>query len=266
MNQSSVNNASLTDAWTMLSYIQSDDRETWITVGMCLKSEFSDAGLSLFDDWSSTASNYNEKAVMDVWKSFKGKSRSIGTLVYLAKQYGWSPGRESGKRPLPRPQRAPRESRSTETYAKKLFLACNRDDQYVADHSYAKAKGIDWAAGVGRGSANGRVIGKNADSIIVPIRNIQTGKVQGVQCINPEGKKQSFGKVSEGALILGNTLNLNEPWFVAEGWASAVSTVFHHGKEVCACSFGKSNQVSVAENISKYYDPREIIILREVDA
>lgn len=97
------------------------------------------------------------------------------------------------------------------------------------------------------------------------IRNIQTDKVQGIQCINVEGRKQTFGKLSGGALILGNTLNKTSQWFVAEGWASCVSTVFHHNKQVCIASFGKGTQRAVAERIADVYQPDAIVILREED-
>jgi hypothetical protein len=169
---------------------------------------------------------------------------------------------------------------STATYAIELWLAANKwmrdgnwldhpsPDVSVMAHPYAVAKGIESAGGVGRGKASGKLIGKQSDCLIVPIRNIQSNKVQGVQCISTDGVKQSFGSVSGGALILGNTLDKSLIWYVCEGWASAYSTVFHHqnGKGVCACSFGKSNLDKTAKIIAKNHKPEEIIILREDDS
>ena len=111
------------------------------------------------------------------------------------------------------------------------------------------------------------MIGKNSDCLIVPIRNIDTNKVQGVQCINSEGRKQTFGSVSGGALILGNTLDKSLSWYVAEGWATAVAIVFHHqdGNGVCAASFGRGRQKEVAELIDETFKPKEVIILKEQD-
>jgi putative DNA primase/helicase len=116
-------------------------------------------------------------------------------------------------------------------------------------------------------NASGRVIGKEADCLIIPIRDIQTNKVQGCQCINRNGDKQTFGPMSGGGLLLGNTLDLTLPWYVVEGWASAYSMVFHHhrGNAVCACAFGKSSLERVAQNIAEHHQPDEITILREVD-
>jgi hypothetical protein len=259
--------------WQMLQSIPAYERDTWITAGMALKSEFSDYGFTLFDEWSKQAANYDSRAVSSVWRSFKGGNVSIGSLIHLAKENGWRSG-EVNQSPLPKPNKLPPTTQcSTYTYALQLWLAADSDDATVAGHQYAIDKGIDWAAGAARGQASGKIIGKNADCVIVPIRNIQTNKVQGVQCISAQcinGKwpKQTFGNVSGGALILGNTLDKTIPWYVCEGWASAVSMVFHHlhGNGVCACSFGKAMQRPVAEVIAEYHDPKEVIILEEDDS
>jgi len=234
---------------------------------MALKSELGDGGYSLFDEWSKSADNYDYKSVKAVWRSFKGGAVSIGTLVHLAKENGWRSNAVPNKEHIPKFTEPPKSQTSTSAYGLRLWLAANKSDSRVGSHQYAKDKGIDWAAGVGRGVASGKIIGKNADCIIVPIRSIQTNKVQGVQCIISSENKQNFGAVSGGALILGNTLDKSLIWYVCEGWASAVSMVFHHqkGNGVCAASFGKSNQRKVAELIAETYQPNEIVILEEVD-
>jgi hypothetical protein len=249
---------------SMLSFIPSDDRDIWITVGMSLKSDFSGSGLELFDDWSQSAGNYDQKAVREVWSSFKGTGRTIGSIVYLARQFGWS---QDCTTPLSSHTDTTVQTGPSTTvgYALRLFLGCSRDDHYVAKHPYAMKKGIGWAAGAGRAIASGKIIGSNADCIIVPIQNIGSGKVQGVECINADGKKQTFGKKTGGALILGNSLGQKSLWYIVEGWASCVSTVFHHNQQVAVCAFGKSSLRTVAESIAAVYHPKEIMLLREVD-
>ena len=253
--------------WQMLQPIPSHERETWIKVGMALKSELGDGGFSLFDEWSKEAHNYESKAAISTWRSFKGGAVSIGSLVRLAKEHGWRSNVAPRKIPSPKATKPPKSQPNTSAYALRLWLAADCHDSTVAGHQYAKDKGIDWAAGAGRGKARGSIIETNADCIIVPIRTIETNKVQGVQCINTEGRKQTFGSVSGGALILGNTLDKSLPWYVAEGWATAVAMVFHHqnGNGVCAVSFGKTNQQNVAELIDKTLKPKEVIILKEQD-
>ena len=253
--------------WQMLSHIPARDRETWITIGMALKSDFGDSGYSLFDEWSKAADNYDSRAVSSVWRSFKGGAVSIGSLVHLAKEYGWRNNINPSQTHAPKFSKRPKPRPNTNAYGLRLWLAADCHDSTVAGHQYANDKGIDWAAGAGRGHASGSLIGKDVDCLIVPIRTIETDKVQGVQAINVKGVKQTFGSVSGGALVLGNTIDNSLSWYIAEGWATAVAMVFHHqnGNGVCAASFGKSNQQKVAELIDKTFKPKEVIILKEKD-
>jgi len=257
---------SINDIDSALQFIPADDRETWIKIGMAIKSEMGDGGYSLWDHWSQSASNYQEKAAQLVWRSFKGGRTTIGTLFFLAKQHGYLPHRRAPTRVIPE-KIPPCPQKSTSAYAGKLWMAADCADTAVAGHPYSKAKGIDWAAGAGRVVASGSVVGKAADCIVIPIRTIDTHKLTGVQCINAEGAKQTFGNVSVNGLVLGNTLDKSLYWCVCEGWASAVSMVFHHmqGNGVAAAAFGKGNLDKVAQVIAAFYQPDKLTILRECD-
>jgi putative DNA primase/helicase len=266
------------DIWSMLMAIPAHDRDDWIRVGMALKSHLGDAGWPLFDDWSATSDSYQASAARSVWRSFRGSGVNIGSLVHMARENGWN--RQAPAITAPPSRRAPKPKQSnTARYAAELWLAANKwmnvDDwishpsagETVLAHPYTFAKGIDSAGGAGRGIASGSIIGKRADCIIVPIREHGEGKIQGVQCINANGAKQTFGSVSGGYLLLGNTLDKNQMWYVCEGWASAYSMVFHHqnGNSVCACAFGKTQMRKCAEDISDHHKPGEVIILWERD-
>jgi putative DNA primase/helicase len=76
------------------------DRETWARVAMAIKSEYPDStGRDLFTDWSATADNFDPKATAATWRSVKaGGGVSIGTLLHLAKEHGFT---------LPKPDQAP---------------------------------------------------------------------------------------------------------------------------------------------------------------
>lgn len=267
-NRASIELADVND---LLFYIPSDDRKTWVRVGMVLRTEYGDASFELFDQWSQSSEKYSPKSVQDVWRSFSGSGMTLGTLVYLAKLNGWRPSRRK-KRTNQKvvseskyviKKTVPQTDRSV--FAKKLYLASRKEDQQVITHPYAVSKGLASSGGIGRGNASGKLIGRGADCLVVPIRNIDSGLVQGVECINPHGLKQSFGRKSGGALILGNDRQDWEAWYVLEGWASTYSTVFHHGKHTAVCAFGKSSLEAVAHAISRVYTPKEIVILREVD-
>jgi putative DNA primase/helicase len=77
-----------------LAFIKdADDRETWIRVGMAIKSELGKDGYDLWLDWSRKAANFDENAARVAWESFRQGKITIGTLFYLAKQSGWQPGK-----------------------------------------------------------------------------------------------------------------------------------------------------------------------------
>jgi len=270
MSQAQYSPPTLEETYQALSFVPANDRDTWLKVLMGIKSEFGDNAFSMADAWSQRADNYNAKDFLSTWKSIKGSGVNINTVFYLAKQNGWRPDADNKPLSLPKIKTSiPKQTTSnTKSYALRLWMSSNRDDKYVSAHPYSIKKGITTAGGSGRGIASSSLkIGMNADCIIAPIRNIRTDKVQGVQCINSGGVKQTFGAVSGGALLLGNTLDKSLTWYVCEGWASAYSMVFHHqnGNGVCACSFGKGSQQKVAELISEAYQPDKIVILVERD-
>lgn len=71
----------------ILSHIPAEDRETWIQVCAALKHE--GFPFEVFDSWSRSATNYGGTA--KAWNSFKrGNGWNGGTLVNLAKYYGWN--------------------------------------------------------------------------------------------------------------------------------------------------------------------------------
>lgn len=283
------------ECWSMLLAIPAENREDWVKVAMALESHLGDDGFSIFDAWSQSGSNYNSKAVRYTWRSCRGSGVTIATLRYLAQQNGWR--RDAPTRPAP--SRPPQQSNPTKSpksdtaaYGLRLWLATNKwmegdnwlqlrspdnqnhpiiddlvspgPDELVITHPYAIAKGINSAGGAARGIDNG------IDSIIVPAREHGDGKVLAVQCIsnkciNGKWPKKNYGPISGGYLLLGNTLDKTIPWYIAEGWSSAYSVVFHHHQKssVCACVFGKSHIDRVTEDISTHHNPNEIIRLWE---
>lgn len=90
-------------------------------------------------------------------------------------------------------------------------------DNLVSTHPYAVRKGITHDFGARRGKAFGRVVGNNADCIVLPLRS-WGGEVVGVEVINWEGAKQTYG--NKGVLILGYP-EASETIHIVEGWATA---------------------------------------------
>lgn len=85
-----------------LQFIDASDRETWLRMGMAIKSELGDVGLDLWEAWSLQADSFNGKDARDVWKSIRaGGKVTIGTLFYEAKANGW---RDDGSYQKPTPE------------------------------------------------------------------------------------------------------------------------------------------------------------------
>lgn len=80
---------SLDDLAGALAVIDPSDRETWVQMGMAIKSEFGEAGFSEWDDWSSQSDKYKAKEAKTVWKSFRRGGVSIGTLINEARRNGY---------------------------------------------------------------------------------------------------------------------------------------------------------------------------------
>lgn len=146
-----------------------------------------------------------------------------------------------------------RESQSLESW-----------DAAVADHPYAIRKRIKHAAGARRSAASGRLIGRDADCLLIPQRTLE-GDLVGVECIAPEGVKQTFG--NKGILILGNDLDPKLPQLVCEGWATAAAMLnLYCWNAVVYAAFGKGMLEKLALQIAERYPQRTVIVAGESDA
>lgn len=150
-------------------------------------------------------------------------------------------------------------------YARQLWDGADRDDGFVEQHLYCVRKGIAHAFGAGRTLASGSVVGKQADCIVIPIREHGTGCVIAVQAINEGGKKQTFGTIADGYLLLGDERDLKAPWICCEGWATAHAARQAERCSVVLISFGKGRLQKVAELAAAHYRPDLISIFAEAE-
>lgn len=66
-----------------LDHVPANDRDTWIRMGMAIRSEFRDGGYSAWDEWSQRDDSYNARDARSVGKSIKADGRvTIGTLFH----------------------------------------------------------------------------------------------------------------------------------------------------------------------------------------
>lgn len=210
-----------------------------------------------------------------------GEMRTGDGFDLLMHVHGWSQ-RESfqavsswlgmaGNTPLqPRPQRPlappiPIQTR-TAAYARDLWARADRES--VPGHPYALAKRIWWPAGAGRVVASGKLIGRDADCIVVPIRNTDE-KLVAVECLSehrdPAGKflRQTFGPKREGWLVLGNDLDPGIPRYCCEGWATGAKLMEFMGNCCVYVAFGIGRLQAVAAEVERRWPGSTVAICAE---
>jgi len=73
-----------------LAVIPADDYETWIDMAFALKQGFGDEGFEIWDAWSRTAANYDERAARTTWRSVsESGSKTLATLFWRAREHGF---------------------------------------------------------------------------------------------------------------------------------------------------------------------------------
>jgi len=73
-----------------LQFIDPLDRDTWVKMGMAIKSELGDSGFEIWERWSQQADSFNHRDAKDVWKSINQSGGvTIGSLFHDAKRNGW---------------------------------------------------------------------------------------------------------------------------------------------------------------------------------
>jgi len=74
------------------TYIPTDDRDTWLKVGMALHStESGEQAYGLWNEWAGQSDKFDLADQRRVWASFKLGDVTLGSLFALAKNNGWLP-------------------------------------------------------------------------------------------------------------------------------------------------------------------------------
>jgi hypothetical protein len=82
-----------------LSTSRADDYRSWVIIGFGLHSvDQSSSMLQEWDRWSRQSKKYVEGDCAKRWEEFSAKGKvGIGSLIYWAKQYGWTPPKAGGE-------------------------------------------------------------------------------------------------------------------------------------------------------------------------
>ena len=215
--------------------VSPEDRDTWVEIGMAIKSEMGDGGFALWDGWSRQSDRYKAADARAVWRSIKGRYNgvSVGSLYHLAKEYGWAG--EAPVKTVPsaeeKRQRAEAKRREAEERKRREAAAAARaetmlmqadyvaprarngrqSDEVPSAHPYLVAKGFAQQGGL--------VLDGN---LLVPMRHYQAyERVQSVQMIGSDGSKKFLpgGKASEAVYKIGKGAER----YYCEGYATALS-------------------------------------------
>lgn len=80
------------DVLEALPFIDNDDRDTWLRVGMCLFTSNDKRAYGMWCDWSAGSDKYDHDDQYRVWRSFRHKgldSVDVPTIFHMAQDSGW---------------------------------------------------------------------------------------------------------------------------------------------------------------------------------
>lgn len=275
---------SLEKIQSALNYVSPDDRETWLRVGMAIKSETAEEGEWLWHDWSKGASSYHEADAKAVWRSIKaGGKVGIGTLFHLAKENGWSwtrPERRLSPSDIAAMREASRlkaeaaaaEKAADQAKAAELAAAIWNGTEPATVHPYLIRKrvaghGLRVGAWDVVNQETGEVRRVSSNALLVPIKD-RTGRIHSLQAILPNGSKLYLA----GGAKAGNFYAIGKPqdvngrkvWVLAEGFATAASIHEATGHAALVC-FDAGNLLPVAAAIRERQPDAIILIAADDD-
>lgn len=274
-----------------LQFIDASDRETWLRIGMAIKSELADTGFELWEAWSLQAESFNTKDARDVWKSIRaGGKVTIGTLFYEAKANGW---RDDGEHQMPTPEelaehkriaaeRAAKEvaeiARERADTAKKAAAIMKAATEAQADHPYLTRKRVSPVATLREIDAGAAsvILGYAPKSggelltgrlLVVPIK--QGDGLSTLELI--DGDKRKAALAGRGSKVGGywaterlpdgdgNGLNL----LIGEGVATVLSAKEATGHPAIA-ALSSGNLPAVAKAMRERYPAAALVILADL--
>lgn len=265
-----------------LSFVPSDDRDTWVKMAMAVKHELGDAGFALWDAWGQQDESYKPSASREVWKSAKADGGITGgSLFFIAKQHGW--GGEPSKATLTDEQRIARREEIKKQAAesaerqRQAALRAQRiyadGDDAPASAAYLKRKGIHPPDGVKyiKGLTS-KAFGFSGDKewtfqgLVVPMID-RKGEIRSLQLIQdrPESRKLFLaGGQTAGCFHVLGKVKGSAHVLIAEGLATAQSLREATGMTVVV-AFSSGNLPIVAEIIREKLAAAKITICADDD-
>lgn len=246
-----------------LPHIDNQDRELWVSIAIAIKSELGENGFYIFNDWSSTASNYKEADAKAVWRSIRPNGGvTIATLYHHAQQGGWKPS-QPYKPPCPIHEASKLKARqlaqeveraATQKKQKQAATLAKRIWQEaqpaVAEHPYLKAKCLPPIG-----------VKQQGLSLLVPI--YADKELINLQFIAPTGQKRFLkgGKTASAYSPINGNLN---KIYICEGWATG-ATLNYTTDFAVACAMNAGNLKAVALTLRERYPNTSLVIAADND-
>ncbi len=255
-------------------------RDEWARVAMAIKSEYPDStGLDLFEAWSATGDNFDPKAARATWRSVKaGGGVTIGTLLHLAKEHGFT---------LPKPNQTPAPP-SPEELARRERERAERQRQEQATRQAAHDGAAAEAVSLWEG--NGQDVTHPHQAPYLQRKGVQA---YGVRCMQPgtllvplcdaAGRLWNLQRIAPGPAAGSGTDKLflkggrkSGLWhwcgtpegapvlIVAEGYATAASLHEATGRPV-AVAFDAGNLAPVARTLRRHWPAALIVVAGDDD-
>ena len=214
--------------------IPADDRDTWVQMGMAIKSELGDAGFALWDAWSQQSERYKPADARAVWRSVKHNGGiTVASLYYLAKDYGWLGEAPARHQPSAEERRLWAEAKKCEAEERKRreAAAAARAETMLMQADYVDPRARNGRHSHEVPSAHPYLVAKgfpeqgglvHDGDLIIPMRLYRDyHRLQSVEMIGPDGSKKYLpgGKASEAVYKIGKGAER----YYCEGYATALS-------------------------------------------
>lgn len=263
------------------------DRETWFRVLASIKSELSEDGREVADEWSaSAADSYSSADFRAVWKSIRAEGGITGATVYgIAKENGWNP-RQNGHPVLPthealeRRKAAQRQADEREA-AEQAAAAIKAQEVWTkaehGAHPYCERKGVAITRTMKRirADALARILGYEPASsgeklsgwlLVLPIK--VGSALSSLEFIDESGKKSALhrgrkrgGYWSPSSLPDGDGAGITI--YIAEGAATALSAWKATNSPTIA-AFSDGNLPAAAQAMRARYPQARIVVIADL--
>lgn len=271
-----------------LQFIDPSNRDTWLKMGMAIKSEVGDGGFDIWDAWSQQGYSYDTRGARDVWKSIRADGKvTIGTLFHEAKAKGW---RDDGTYSKPTPEelaerrriaadRVAKEeaeiARERAETARKAAAIWKATTEAEADHPYLVRKRVSPVATLREidVGAAAEILGYLPKSggeqltgrlLVVPVK--QGGAFSTLELI--DGDKRKTALAGRGSKAGGYWATEPLPddlatLLIGEGVATVLSSRDASG-QLAIAALSSGNLPAVAKAMRKRYPAAALVILADL--